>query len=278
MQFNATTYRPLNTPIHRLDARVKIALVVVYSAALFFVDTWLGMAAFALMLAAMALVGRLDVARIAQQLVPVWAIVFVTIAANAFVFDVSVPAVSLGYQAPAWMEGLAPLPLVGNFGISPAGLSRGCFFAFRIILLVGVSLVLTTTTSSTHISQALESFLSPLGKVGVPVRDVATIVSLAMRFIPVTIDEFHRVCMAHKARCAPLDAHKLLDKLRAWAAVFVPVLVALYRRADRLAHALEARCYGAGRATRLNENRMHAGSVATLVACTGACIAIACML
>ena len=277
MHFNATTYRALDTPVHRLDARVKIVLVVVYSVALFCVDTWMGMAALVLMLGGVAPMARLDVARIARQLLPVLLIIAITIVANSFVLDVSTPAASFGYRPPAWIEALPGIPLAGSFGFTPVGFSRGCFFAFRIALLVGASLVFTTTTSGTQITQALESFLSPLGKFGVPVHDVATIVSLAMRFIPVTIDEFNRVQMAQAARCAPFEEAGALTKMRAWSTVFVPMIVALYRRADRLADALDARCYGAGQATRLDEGRVNAASMAALAVCTVLCVAIAYM-
>ena len=275
MSLNVGIYNPRQTPMHRLDARCKIVLMLVYSVVLFLVETWVGLGALAALLAVAAAAARLNLARAIWRLPPVVFIAAVTLIANSFALDVSASTGVLGNASAGVFEGASPIALIGSFGFLPAGFMRGCFYAVRIVLLVGASLVLTTTTSSTNITRALESFLRPLGRLGVPVRDVATVVSIALRFIPLTIEEFQRVRSAQASRGAQFDTGRLIERLQAWRTVLVPWFVGLYRRADDLANALDARCYGAAVATRVDAQTFDANSVAVLAAGLLACIGIA---
>ena len=148
--------------------------------------------------------------------------------------------VSAGVLA-AW----EPVALIGSFGLVPAGLARGLFFAVRIVLLVVASLTVTYTTTSTELTDALGFFLRPLKRLGVPTDDIAMVFSLALRFIPVTAEEFGRVHDAQWARGASFAEGSLWERLRAWQTVLIPLFVGLFWRADSLAVAMDARCYGA---------------------------------
>ena len=254
MPVNITTYNPRPTPVHAVDARVKIVLMLAYSIALFCVHSWWGIGLFAAIAVLVAMLARLDVRRTVHTLLPLAFILAVSLIANSFVLDVrsydpaNMPgAVSAGIfaQSPA-------IALVGAFGFVPAGFVRGCYYVLRIILLLVASLVLTTTTSSTEITQALKSFLRPLERLGVPTHDLATVVSIALRFIPVSIDEFQQIRAAQTSRGASFDTGRITARLKNWATVLVPLFVGLYRRADTLALAMDARCYGSARATQLN--------------------------
>lgn len=266
MTFNATTYHAKDTPVHALDARVKIVLVLVYSIALFCIHTWKGMALLAVVVGVAAFVARLNLIQAARQLIPLGILLLVALLANAFVFDVTAPPPTYGAVSAGVFSDAAPIPLIGNFGISPAGLVRGCFAVLRIVLLVCASLILTTSTAPTQVTAALTSFLSPLRRVNFPVRDAATIVSIALRFIPVTIDQFQQVRYAQSSRGALFDTGKLMQRLRAWQTVFIPLFVGLFRHADNLAIAMDARAYGLGEATSIESKPFTPASIAVLAA------------
>ena len=206
--------------MHRADARVKIALLFAYSIGIFFVQTWWGMGAFALAAVLAIAVARLPLQRVFVPLVPV-----VVMAAFAVAFACAA---------------------------SPdrAGLSNGLFVAVRMIALVAASLVVCFTTTSTDLLGAFAWFIGPLRHLRVPVGDIALTLSLALRFIPVIAEELQQVRLAQRARGAALEGLPFRRRLAIWGAAFSAVFVGLFRRADALACALDARCYGAARAER----------------------------
>lgn len=276
MGFNAATYSHDETPLHRADPRVKIVLLVAYSVTLFCVHTWLGMLVCGITLAGCVIAGRLRVAACLQQLLPVWVVLCITLVANSFTLDVGTVASpgGLGAVSGGVLDRLAPVPIAGTWGFVPGGFARGCFYALRIALLVFASLVLTVTTSSTELSRALEQFLSPFERLGAHVHDVATIISIALRFIPVTFDELQQVKRGQQSRGAPFSAEGLTSRLKAWQTVFIPLFVGLFRRADRLATAMDARCYGMGKPTHLGEMPFAKSNAAVLAVGLVGCIVV----
>lgn len=239
--------------MHHCDARSKIILLLIYSVSLFFVDTWRGMMLEAVLFAAVLLLSRLPLKRVFGVAVPVYAIAAFTVVANAFLYD------------------------YGTFAFQAAGLRRGLFFAMRILLLVWASFIVCYTSTSTQLTDALASFMRPLRRFGVPVDDVAMVFSIALRFIPVTANEYLRVRDAQWSRGAPLSDGPVLARVRAHASILIPLFVGLFRRADALAMAMDARCYGMPGAlrTRLGEARFGPKDIAITVIGSAAIIAIA---
>lgn len=242
MRINVSSYIPGTSPIHACDARVKIVLLAMYSVMLFLVDTWAGLVLCGALFAAAAVSSRIPLRRFFALLVPVYVLAAFAVVFNGFAFDVGQAAPGaappLMGQEPGLFGSLPPVALVGSFGLVPAGLARGCFFAVRIVLLVTASLVVTYTTTSTALTDALADFLRPLRRLRVPVDDIAMVFSLALRFIPVTAEELGRVHDAQQARGASFSEGGLWERLRAWQTVLIPLFVGLFRRADALAVAL----------------------------------------
>ena len=266
MAIQLTTYIPGASPIHSMDARIKIIALLVYSITLFFIDTWWAMALFALVFVAVFLLSRLPGKNVFGIVIPVYLLAALAVVFNAFVF--------ISEALPVIHE--APIPLIGEFAFTFVGFQRGCFFALRILLLVFASLVVTYTTSAEEMMAALESFLGPLRHIGVPVDDVVMVFSIALRFIPVTAEEFNRVRDAQWSRGASFYEGSFGKRLCAWKSVFIPVLVGLFRRADRLARAMDARCFGAtNRRTSLHEARLSASGVLMGVLFSLFCIVVA---
>lgn len=241
---------------HRIDARCKIIMLAVYSVGIFFVDAWLGMAAYAAFLAVACALLRAPVRRVFALGVPVYVICVLTVAFNSFV------------------------PADVGIGFSQAGLVRGCFFAARILLLVWFSLVVCFTVEATELTQAFSSMMRPLSALRVPVDDIAMVFSIALRFIPQMAEEYFQIRDAQWCRCAEFDEGPVLARVKAHCAIMVPMFVGLFRRADRLAASMDARCYGMrGRMrTDIRARRADPPSVAVCAAACAFCATVSVLL
>lgn len=241
---------------HRIDARCKIIMLAVYSVGIFFVDAWPGMAAYAAFLAVTCALLRAPVRRVFALGVPVYVICVLTVAFNSFV------------------------PADAGIGFSQTGFVRGCFFAARILLLVWFSLVVCFTVEATELTQAFSSMMRPLSALRVPVDDIAMVFSIALRFIPQMAEEYFQIRDAQWCRCAEFDEGPVLARVKAHCAIMVPMFVGLFRRADRLAASMDARCYGMrGRMrTDIRARRADPPSVAVCAAACAFCATVSVLL
>ncbi len=194
-----------------LDGRTKILLLVGYTVALFAARSLGAALVLALVLLVVALRGKISLLRLVRQGLPSYPIaVFL-----------------LGYNVVA--SGWVPAMLV----------------AARVVLLVYASLILMDCSTPTELTAALQRFLRPLRRWGIPVHDGVTALSIALRFMPLMAEELAAVRAAQRSRGAAFDGPGFLARLQAYGGLMVPVLVGLFRRADRLACAMDARCFGA---------------------------------
>lgn len=221
-------YTGTDTPAAQVDARVKLALLVLCTVCAFLVPAW-GLALMAVLLGAVARAARMPLASVARGLKPVAVILAFTLVANALRLDGS----------GAWV-------LAGPVGVSPEGLARGTAAVARIALLVGFALTVSASTTSTELADACTAALRPLGALGVPVGDFGVTLSLALRFVPLVAEELERIRLAQRARGVRFDTGGVISRVRAWAAVVTPLAVSLFRRADALSEAMDARCYTGG--------------------------------
>lgn len=233
-------YVPLDSPLHRLDAAAKLGMTTALTVALFMASGFAGLFAVALAVALALGVSRVPLRAVTRGLRAVGLIVVFTLAANAL----------------RW-EPVSALLRLGPLGIDAAGLRTGAFFAVRILVLVVGTTLLTLTTSPIQLSGGLERVLAPLRLVRVPVGDLAMTLTIALRFIPTTAEEAENIVMAQQARGAVFDRGGPIARARAYAPVLVPLFFQLFRRADALATAMEARCYrGTEGRTRMKEDHM----------------------
>lgn len=284
MRLTVSTYIPGDSPVHRLDARVKVVLLAAATVALFLARTWAGLGLAALLTAAVLALSGLPPRRVLALATPVYVIAAFSVAFNVLSgADAAAAAQAAAHGASlaqAVAEAGLPMPAAEALGraaaalFPEAGLGRGLFFGLRIVLLAWGSLLVSLTSTSTELTDALRSFLAPLGRVRVPVDDVATALALAVRFIPLLAEEFCQVRDAQWSRGSALDGGPAA-RLKAWAAVMIPLFVGLFRRADALAQAMDARCYGApGRRTSLAARRLGARDLAALAAGLALCVAV----
>lgn len=265
-------YVPAESPVHALNAQVKIVLACVFSVSVFLVETWAGIGLVTALVAALYATGRVPVGNALRGLVPVTFILAFTVIVHAF-------SINIGSEAAPGLSQAGSLGLdqewvlFGTFGVTLDGLVRGLFFALRIALLVAICSLLTFTTSMIALTDGMLKLLAPLRRLGVPIDDIAMMVSIALRFIPTTAAEARTVQMAQKARCADFDDGNVLKRVKSWVPVLVPLFVRLFRRADELAEAMDARCYSGGVRTHMTQSAVHSKDVAVLV--VGAAVLVA---
>ena len=227
-------YFPGDTPIHRLDPRTKLILVVLYIIALFQAKAWPSyLLLIALTIICMA-ISRITPRNIFKGLKPMLFIIAVTALLNLF-----------------YTKGT---PVREGWIITWEGIDHAVKMMLRITLLITGTFLLTYTTSPMALTDGLEMLLRPLKKLKVPVHEMTLMMSMALRFIPTLIEETDRIMSAQKARGADFETGSLIQRAKALLPILVPLFVSSFRRADELAVAMESRCYhgGEGR-TRMNE-------------------------
>ena len=219
---------PGYSPIHKLDPRTKILLAVLYIVTVFVANNTAAFAFLLLVTGLLIAVSRISFKVILKSIKPIIFILFFTALINLF------------------MTGGEGEPLVSFWIIKiyTEGIVRAVFMALRvIILIVGTSLLLTYTTSPISLTDGLESLLSPLKKIKVPVHTFAMMMSIALRFIPTLVEETEKIMNAQKSRGADFSSGSLAKRAKALVPLLIPLFVSAFKRAEELATAMECRCY-----------------------------------
>ncbi len=159
----------------------------------------------------------------------------------------------------------------GFIKITKNGLLNSLFVSIRIITLILASSVLTFTTSPTQLTDAIERLLRPLARIGVPVHEFAMMMTIALRFVPLLLEETDKIMSAQKARGADMESGGVVQRIRALVPVLIPLFVSAFRRAFDLATAMESRCYNGGEG-RTKMKQLHFGSVDWLVLMSAALV------
>jgi len=231
---------PGTSVIHNLDARVKVAIAFILVIQLFLVDSWIGFLAFFLLLMTATLLSRISIGYVLRGLRPIFFLVIITLVFNLF----------FSRGVVIWQQKIFAVTL----SITREGLRSGLQMAIRLILLVFSTSLLTLTTSPIQLTDALENILTPLKVIGVPAHELAMMMSIALRFIPVLIDETEKIFKAQKSRGAKFGRGNIIQKAKSLLPILVPLFVHAFKHAEDLAVAMESRCYrgGEGR-TRLKQ-------------------------
>ena len=220
-------YFPGRSPIHLLDPRTKLIMLVVYIVALFMASGIVSYGVMLLFLATVIKISKIPVKSILRGMKPLVMILIFTGVLNIFF--------TMG-------EG-EPLVALGPVKIYSEGLIRAGFMMLRILMLVSGTFLLTYTTSPIALTDGLEALLSPLKKIRVPVHELSMMMCIALRFIPTLIEETDKIMSAQKARGADFESGSLIDRAKALIPILVPLFISAFRRADDLATAMECRCY-----------------------------------
>ena len=219
---------PGYSTIHRLDPRTKVILAVMFIVTVFLANNPLTLAFLALITVILVLISRISVKVILKSIKPLVFILAFTAILNLFL--------TRG-------DG-EPLVDFWVFRIYEEGIVRAIFMFVRVIIFILSSTVLLTyTTSPISLTDGLESLLSPLKKIKVPVHSFAMMMSIALRFIPILVEETEKIMNAQKSRGAVFSSGGLIKRAKALIPILIPLLASAFNRADELATAMECRCY-----------------------------------
>ncbi len=229
---------PGDSLLHRADPRLKLLLTVGYAVVLFINSNPLGASLAFILIVSAYKASTVPFKLILKSLKPIAPILIFTFVLNGFFIPGE--------------------PIFTLFGVSLTyeGVGFALLMAVRIGLLIIGSSLLTYTTSPIQLTAAIESVLSPLKLIRLPVHELAMMMTIALRFIPTLLDETEKIITAQKARGAQFDEGNIAVRVKAMIPILIPLFVSAFRRADELAMAMECRCYNGGKGrTRLH--RMH---------------------
>ncbi|MGN0141416.1 MAG: energy-coupling factor transporter transmembrane component T family protein [Roseburia sp.] len=221
-------YYPADSVIHKLDPRVKLFGTLIYIISLF---CFRGIAAF--ILATVCLIAVIKLSKVPFK--------FMVKGLKAIMILMLITAVFNLFLTPG--ETLVSFWI---FTITKEGLKSAVLMAIRLTYLILGTSIMTLTTTPNQLTDGLEKALMPLSKIGIPVHAIAMMMSIALRFIPILIEETDKIMKAQMARGADFESGNLLKKVKNMIPLLVPLFVSAFRRADDLAMAMEARCYSGG--------------------------------
>ncbi len=221
-------YYPADSVIHKLDPRVKLFGTLIFIISLFTFDSIWGVV---LVTAFMIFFIKLSKVPFSYMVKGLKAIVILLIIAGVFNLFLTPGNELVSF----WI-----------FHITDAGLKNAVMMTIRMIFLIIGTSVMTLTTTPNQLTDGLEKSLKPLTKLHVPVHEIAMMMSIALRFIPILIEETDKIMKAQMARGADFESGGLLKKAKNMVPLLVPLFVSAFRRANDLALAMEARCYNGG--------------------------------
>ncbi|MDF1616048.1 energy-coupling factor transporter transmembrane component T family protein [Petrocella sp. FN5] len=232
-------FYPARSRIHELDPRTKINGTFFFILSLFINQSFMTYGIAFLALCAVIMATTIPVRFMLKGLKSIFIIIMLTIVLNLFL-----------------TPGTTILLTLGRFTITLEGLQTAFYMGTRLIMLIIGSSVLTLTTSPITLTDGIEALLKPLERIKVPAHEIAMMMTIALRFIPILLEETDKIMKAQLARGADFESGGLIKKARSMVPLLVPLFISSFRRADDLALAMEARCYrgGEGR-TRLKQLR-----------------------
>ena len=221
-------YYQTDSIIHRLDPRVKLVSTILYIVSLFLFQNAVGYLIAALFLAVIIRLSKVPFQFMVRGMKAILFLLLITVVFNLFLTPGD------------------PLFSIWKLTITKQGLRTAIFMAFRLSFLIIGSSVMTLTTTPNHLTDGLEKLLGPLKKIRVPVHEISMMMSIALRFIPILLEETDKIMKAQIARGADFESGNLMKKAKALVPLLVPLFISAFRRANDLAMAMEARCYRGG--------------------------------
>lgn len=221
-------YYPADSILHRLDPRVKLTGTFVFIVSLFCFKSFYGYIFVALFLGIIIKLSKVPLGFIVKGLKAVVILLLFTSFFNLFFTP--------GNKLLEW----------GIIRITDQGINSAVFFSIRLILLILGSSLMTFTTTPNQLTDGLEKIMKPLNHIKVPVHEIAMMMSIALRFIPILLEETDKIMKAQMARGADFESGNAIKRAKSMIPILVPLFVSAFRRANDLAMAMEARCYRGG--------------------------------
>ena len=221
-------YYQTESVIHRLDPRVKLTGTVLYIISLFLFHNFTGYLVAALFLAVVIRISKVPFRYMVRGMKAIVFILLLTVVFNLFLTPGE------------------PLLQIWKLTVTQEGLRLSVMMAIRLTFLIVGSSLMTLTTTPNNLTDGMEKLLGPLKKIRVPVHEISMMMSIALRFIPILMEETDKIMKAQIARGADFESGSLIRKAKAMVPLLVPLFISAFRRANDLAMAMEARCYQGG--------------------------------
>lgn len=221
-------YYQTESVIHKLDPRVKLVTTICYIVSLFIVDNLIGYGLAVLFLLSIIKLSHVPIKYMVRGMKSIILLLLIAVVFNLF---------------------LTPGEVLISFWklqITKEGIRQAGFMAIRLVLLIMGSSVMTLTTTPNNLTDGMEKLFGPLKVLRVPVHEIAMMMSIALRFIPILLEETDKIMKAQIARGADFESGNLIKKAKSLVPLLVPLFISAFRRANDLAMAMEARCYRGG--------------------------------
>jgi len=221
-------YYPAKSVIHSLDPRTKIIGTLIFIVSLFLFDSFAGYALVTVFLAVCIILSKVPFSYMVKGLKAIVMLLLLTVVINMFM-----------------TPGEAMVSFLG-LTITKEGFRAAVFMGLRLIYLIIGSSIMTLTTTPNNLTDALEKLLKPLKVFKAPVHEIAMMMSIALSFIPILIEETDKIMKAQMARGADFENKNIIKRVKSYIPILVPLFISAFRRAGDLAMAMEARCYRGG--------------------------------
>ena len=221
-------YYSADSVIHSLDPRVKLFGVLLFIISLFTFGNIFSYCLATIILIVVITVSKIPFKYVIRGLKPLLILLLFTTVLNLFTTKGEV------------------LIHIWKLSITKEGIFLAVHIFVRLMYLIIASSLLTLTTTPTRLTDAMEKVMRPLNKINVPVHEVAMMMSIALRFIPILVDETDKIMKAQSARCMDFEHGNVIKRLKNLVPLLIPLFISAIRRANDLALAMEARCYQGG--------------------------------
>ena len=221
-------YYQTESVIHKMDPRVKLGGTILFIISLFFFKNYAGYVIAALFLGLVIRLSKVPFKFMVKGMKTIVMLMLITVVFNLFLTPGT------------------PLFTIWKLTITQEGLKMAISMAIRLTLLIIGSSVMTLTTTPNNLTDGMEKMMGPLKIFKVPVHEVAMMMSIALRFIPILLEETDKIMKAQIARGADFESGNIFKRAKAMVPLLVPLFISAFRRANDLAMAMEARCYRGG--------------------------------
>lgn len=221
-------YYPTKSVIHSLDPRTKIIGTILFIVSLFMFNSFIGYGIVTVFLAACIIASKVPFSYMVRGLKAIVMLLLLTVIINMFLTPGE------------------PFITVAGLTITKEGLRTAVFMGIRLMYLIVGSSIMTLTTTPNNLTDALENLLGPLKVFKAPIHEIAMMMSIALSFIPILIEETDKIMKAQLARGADFENKNIIKRVKSYIPILVPLFISAFRRAGDLAMAMEARCYHGG--------------------------------
>lgn len=232
-------YLPLDTLVHRLDPRAKLIFVMVFIILIFMAHSFSTYLWLLLLILIFVRLSRIKLWFLVKGLTPIWIFLIFTFAMHLFL-----------------TKGGTRLIEIGFISIDTHGVLEGIYIVLRLMFIIMISTVMTLTTSPIDLTDAFEKLLTPLKWIKVPVHQLSMMMSIALRFIPTLMNELDKIILSQKSRGSEISSGGIVNRIKAFIPLLIPLFVSAFQRAEDLAIAMEVRGYDTTK-QRTSYRRLH---------------------